>query len=389
MKIGVFGGTFNPPHFGHIQSVKAAVAQLGLDKLIIVPSATPPHKPVPDGTPSVEFRLNMAKLAFEDIPNSIVSDFEIKNGNMCYTIDTVTAIKRDFPESELFLLLGTDMYLSLYSWKDWENLLKLAAPAVFSRNNELKSEIENFSLTLREKFDVRAKIVDNTVLDISSSAIRDMLPNRGGIKYLDENVYSYIISNRLYGANPDWDWLRGKAHSMLDPKRVPHVIGCESEAVRLARHWGACEDEAREAGILHDITKKLDTEEQLQILRDHNIKIEPMAIGEEKLLHSKTGAVLAKSLFGVSDTVYNAIMWHTTGKAGMTDLDKIIYLADYIEPNRELDNIEILRELSYKNLNMAMAMGIQMSVTDLLERGKTPNVITLDALDSFKTDSRR
>ena len=385
MKIGIFGGTFNPPHVGHIQSAKTAAAHLKLDKLIIVPSAIPPHKPVPDGTPLCDFRQNMAKLAFEDIPNSIVSDIEIKNGSMCYTIDTVSAIKRDFPKSELFLLLGTDMYLSLKSWKDFEKLLKLAVPAVFSRNNGSGSEIENFSLILREQFDVSTKIVDNNVLEISSSEIRDMLPNRGGIKYLAENVYSYIIRNRLYDAKPDWDWLRTQAHSMLDPKRVPHVIGCESEAVRLAKHWGVNEDEAREAGILHDITKKLDTEEHLQILRDHNIPIEPMASGEEKLLHSKTGAVLAKSLFGVSDAVYNAIMWHTTGKAGMTDLDKIIYLADYIEPNRVLEDIEKLRELSYKNLNMAMKMGIQMAVTDLQERGKIPNVITLDALDSFKT----
>ena len=386
MKIGVFGGTFNPPHVGHVQSAKTASEYLGLDKLIIVPSAKPPHKPLPDGTPHADFRMNMAKLAFEDIPNAVISDIEIKSGNVCYTVDTISELKHEFPDSELYLLVGTDMYLSLKSWKNWEKLVKLAVPVVFSRNNNLKSEIENFSLNLHKQFDVRAKIVDNDVLDISSSEIRDKLLSRQGVNYLAENVYSYIIRNRAYGAKPNWDWLRAKAHSMLDPKRVPHVIGCESEALRLAKHWGVSEDDAREAGILHDITKKLDTEQHLAILREYNIPIEVIKDGEEKLLHSKTGAVLARGLFGVSDAVYNAIMWHTTGKAGMTDLDKIIYLADYIEPNRDLENIDTLRRLSYENLDMAMAMGIQMAVTDLQERGKVPNKITLDALDSFSTN---
>ena len=385
MKIGVFGGAFNPPHVGHMQSAKTAAACLELDKLIIVPSATPPHKSLPKNTPQPDSRMEMVKLAFENLPNSIVSDMEIKSGGVCYTIDTVSEFKREFPKAELFLLVGTDMFLSLEAWKDYKKLLELTTPAVFSRNNEKKSEIENFSSRLYAQFGIAAEIIDNDVIDISSSELRDMLPDRGGTKYLAENVYSYIIRNRLYGAKPDWDWLRSKAHSMLEPKRIPHVVGCESEAVRLAKHWNVDEDEAREAGILHDITKKLDTEENLNILRDHNVLIQPIAIGEEKLLHAKTGAVLAKSLFGVSDAVYNAIMWHTTGKAGMTDLDKIIYLADYIEPNRDLEGIDTLRESSYKNLNMAMTMGIQMAITDLQERGKTPNVITLDALNSFKT----
>ena len=385
MKIGVFGGAFNPPHVGHVKSAKTAAACLGLDKLIIVPSALSPHKSQPENTPHADFRMEMTKLAFELLPNSVVSDLEIKSNGICYTIDTISELKREFPKSEMYLLLGTDMYLSLKTWKNWENLLKLATPAVFSRNKNSKHEIENFSLILKEQFDVSTKIVDNSILEISSSEIRNMLPNRAGYKYLPEDVYSYIIRNRLYSAKPDWGWLRGKAHSMLDPKRVPHVIGCESEALRLAKHWTVDESEARAAAILHDITKRLDIEEHLQILRDHNMPIEPMSDGEEKLLHSKTGAVLAKSLFGASDAVYNAIMWHTTGNAGMTDLDKIIYLADYIEPNRDLEGIDALRELSYKNLNMAMAMGIQMSVTDLLERGKTPGEVTLGALNSFKT----
>jgi nicotinate-nucleotide adenylyltransferase len=98
------------------------------------------------------------------------------------------------------------------------------------------------------------------------------------------------------------------------------------------------------------------------------------------LLHSKTGAVLARALFGVSDAVYEAILCHTTGKAGMTKLDKVIYLADYIEPNRNLDGIEQLRSLSYLDIDQAVAMGIKMAVADLRERGKTPCAASLEAL---------
>jgi nicotinate-nucleotide adenylyltransferase len=104
---------------------------------------------------------------------------------------------------------------------------------------------------------------------------------------------------------------------------------------------------------------------------------------EEKLLHSKSAAVVARADFGVSDSVYNAILWHTTGRAEMTKLEKIIYLADYIEPTRKFEGVDDLRALSYNDLDKAMEMGIMIVVEDLKARGIMPNQTTIDALKEF------
>ena len=386
MKIGVFGGTFNPPHIGHLSSSESAAGRLGLDRLIIVPAGVPPHKPLPDGTPSAEMRLHMTRIAFKDAFNTDVSDIEIKSGKPGYTAHTVEGIKKDYPGAQIYLLVGTDMYLTLQTWKDSEKLLKAVTPAVFSRHAEDAEKIADYSLFLNKRYGTHTETIANRVVDISSSRLREMLPNREGAGYITDTTYSYIIKNRLYDAKPDWDWLRERAYSMLNPTRVPHVAGCEEEALRLARRWGVDLDDAREAAILHDITKKLVLEENVKILEEYGIPVGKLAFAEEKLLHSKSGAVLAKTLFGVSGEVYDAIMSHTTGKPGMSDLDKVIYLADYIEPERDFPGIEDLRAAAYNDINNAMIMGLEMSVQDMRERGITPNRATFDALNDIRIE---
>jgi nicotinate-nucleotide adenylyltransferase len=192
-----------------------------------------------------------------------------------------------------------------------------------------------------------------------------MLPARLGRKFFTDGVYAEIIKHRYYGAKPEFEWLRTKAYAYLDPKRVAHVAGCEQEAVRLAKRWGADEDDAAEAGILHDITKKYNGEEQLKLCCQYDIMTDTDEKENYKLLHSKTGAALSRDLFGISDEVYGAIFWHTTGKADMTLLEKIIYIADYIEPNRSFDGVEKLRALAYERLDKTLILGLEMSIDDL------------------------
>jgi nicotinate-nucleotide adenylyltransferase len=380
LRIGIFGGTFNPPHIGHELSAKTAARQLGLDLLIVVPAGTPPHKSLPAGSPSAQMRLNMTNAAFKDALNVVVSDFEIKNAGPGYTIDTVLAVKEDYPGAELFLLTGTDMYLSLEKWRDSNALLETVTPAVFSRSSDDMRRIADFSQTILQRYGVRTETVLNKVVEISSSELREMLPRREGTGYIADTNYSYIIRHRLYGARPDWDWLRARAYSMLSPARIPHVDGCEQEALRLAARWGADPDDARESAILHDITKRLSPEENISILEENGEAVGELEFAGEKLLHSKTGAVLAKAEFGVSQAVADAIMWHTTGRAGMSVLEKIIYIADYIEPMRDFEGVEQMRKLAYESLDKAMKMGLEMSVEDMTARGIVPNRTTFDAL---------
>jgi len=352
MRIGIFGGAFNPPHKGHVQAAETAVRQYMIDLLIVIPTGTSPHKALPTGSPSPEKRFIMTKNAFAGSDTAYVSDMEIFSRDSNYTIDTVKKIKQKYPDAELHLLVGTDMFDTLDTWKDSDILLKEVTPVLLPRN----------------------------VINISSSEIRELLPLRKGREFLSKSNYAYIIKHRLYQAKPDWDWLRECAHSMLSPLRIPHVDACETEALRLAKRWDVDPDDAREAAILHDITKKLDFSQNMCIIAEHGVEIEKLGDHEEKLLHSITGALLAKSEFGVSDNVSEAIMWHTTGKAGMSMLEKVIYIADYVESTRDFPGVEALRRVAYDNIDEAMIIGLEMTINDLRSRGISPNKTTYDAL---------
>lgn len=144
---------------------------------------------------------------------------------------------------------------------------------------------------------------------------------------MTDPVYGYIQRRGLYGVHTDLrrltpDRLRPIALSYLKPKRMPHVLGTEQEAVRLARQYGADETQARIAALLHDCTKKLDMDRQLALCRQYGIPLDDLEQHALKLLHAKTGAAIARDVFGVDDAVYWAIYWHTTGHPNMTKLEK-------------------------------------------------------------------
>ena len=384
MRVGIFGGTFNPPHIGHERCANEASVQLGLDLLVVVPVGVPPHKPLPPDTPCADIRLFMTHTAFSSTRNTIVSNIEVTNPEPSYTIETVNVISKIYPNSDLFLLLGTDMYLSLDTWKDVGLLLEQVTPAVFSRNTNDLIKIMEHSVHIKNRYGADTKTVRNDIIPISSSGLRDMLPDRSGLGYINDTIYSYIIKNRLYDSKPEWCWLRERAYSMLKPERVPHVAACEVAAVSLAERWGADPDDAREAAILHDITKKFGLEPHLRILEDHDPPVGLLLHAGEKLLHQRTGAALAKAIFGTSEAVTQAIRWHTTGRAGMTVLDKVIYLADYIEATRDFDGVEELRQKAFEDIDQAMVMGLEMTVRDISSRGITPDASTLEAIKDLK-----
>ena len=147
------------------------------------------------------------------------------------------------------------------------------------------------------------------------------------------------------------------------------------------RRGGADPEKAARAGILHDCTKYLEMEEQLQLCAKYGIVLDELERSAVKLLHSKTGACVARDVFGADEEVFAAIYWHTTGKADMALLDKILYMADYMEPNRDFDGVEELRRLCYEDLDAALQMGLEMSISDLRERGVPVHKNTQGALD--------
>ena len=379
MRILVYGGSFNPPHIGHVRSVRAAAASLRPDRIFLVPTALPPHKMLDLHSPPADERLYMTRLAFGEVPGAEILDIELKRRGASYTAHTITELKRDWPDAELIFLMGTDMLLSFSSWYHPEIIADCASLAVFSRQRGRDAEIKSTAESLHRRYGAPVYIIDGDPVDISSSELRALLPERGGSDMIPPDVYARIVQKRLYNAKPSFEWLRGQVYARLKPKRVAHVKGVEEEAVRLAERWDARVDDAREAAICHDITKNLDKTEQLRLCVKYAIMTNMTETAGEKLLHAKTGAALAADLFGLSAEVALAIRFHTTGRPGMTTLEMITYLADYIEPGREgFEGLEELRRTSYQDLDQAMELAMRMSLHEVRGKGYPAHSDTVD-----------
>ena len=386
MKIAVFGGSFNPPHKGHLNSALTAAKQLHPDKFFVIPDYLPPHKEMAEGSPTPQQRLELCRLNFAAVPHAEVSNMEITRGGKSYTADTLRELYARYPGAEIILLVGTDMLLTLDQWHDAEYILKNCTVAPFQRAPEDLRAIEVKAAALHAAFGTKVEIIQSTPFTASSTEIRAALTKRGGRELMTDAVYGYIIRNRLYGAKVNFDWLREKSYAMLKPKRIPHVRGCEEEAVRLAKRWGADPEQAAEAAILHDCTKKENGESQLALCCKYGITADIVERGSEKLLHAKTGAAIAEKEFGADAEVVSAIRWHTTGRANMSLLEKIIYMADYIEPNRDFPGVEKLRALAYEDLDKAMRLGFEMSLEDIRSYGIEPHTATMQALAYYSQE---
>lgn len=384
MKIAIYGGSFNPPHLGHVEAARTVAAVLAPDRLLIVPASVPPHKALADGSPTAQQRLELCRLAFADIPGAEISEIELRREGKSYSYDTVRLLREENPDAQLTLVVGTDMLLSFEKWYQFRYLLENCALAVLAREEDDLDELRTAAAYLRESYDADVTVLPHEPIAISSETIRERLGMRGGEDYLSDAVYAEIIRRRYYGAKPSLPWLREKTLKHLDEHRVAHVAGCESEAVRLAMRWGEDPELAAEAGILHDITKSLSFDEQLQLCEKYGIINDNSELEAPKLLHAKTGAALARDLFGVSDTVYAAIRWHTTGKPDMSLFEKILYLADYIEPTRDFEGIDELRELAFTDLDGAMVLGLGMTIDEIRRSGHEPYIDTLDAYAWYK-----
>lgn len=386
MRLAFYGGSFNPPHPAHVRACRLACEALKPDKLLVIPAATPPHKPLPEGSPDANERMALTRIAFRDLPEAEVSDMELHRAGRSYTSDTVSELRREYPDAELVMIMGTDMLLSFETWHEWRYILSEASLAVLPRDEGDLEPIRRMAEHLRISCGAVVYVLDVAPLPMSSSGMRELLVNRRGAGELDGEVYERIIRTRDYGAKPQLDWLRERAYAYLKPGRIPHVAGCEHEAVKLAERWGADPGDAAEAGILHDITKKLTMPEQLKLAEKYGIVFDALERENLKLTHAITGAALSREVFGVTDEVYGAIRWHTTGRPDMTLLEKLIYLADYIEPTRDFEGVEPLRALAYENIDAAMALGLKMSLEELKAGGIVPHSATVEALRWYGKD---
>lgn len=198
------------------------------------------------------------------------------------------------------------------------------------------------------------------------------------------SVYGYLMLQGLYGTAVDLtalttDQLRACCYAMIKAKRIPHMWGTETEAIKLAHRWGVDPVLAQKAAILHDCTKYWSHQEHLELCDSYGMELDPLEREGVKLLHAKSGAIVAKETFGMSEEVVNAICWHTTAKGNMTLLEQIIYVADYMEPCRNFDGVEALRQLAYQDLKGAVLMGCELSIAEMTQRNRPLHPRTQEA----------
>ncbi len=356
MKIGVFGGTFNPPHNGHVRLAKAAADELKLDKLLVIPSCIPPHKiaaKLADG----QERLEMCRLAFGCDPRFEVSPMELERGSRSYTVETLRELKALYPDSELYFIVGSDMLESFDKWYLWQEILSLSVLCAASREDGYSPDLSRFG-----KLAERIKIITLDPLEVSSTQIRN---STGEVspELLDPKVAAYIREHGLYddGLNRYRELLRGK----LNPRRLFHSE-CVSECAGvLAERYGASVEKARLAGLLHDVMKNAPANEQLALMPD----ITPLELLNTKVWHQISGeAFLRQNGIVTDEEILGAVRWHTTGKAGMTLLEKIIYVADFISADRDYKDVEVVRRLAYISLEHAILYTSRYTVNKMVSQ---------------------
>ncbi len=382
-RIGIYGGTFNPPHVGHIRAAQYAIDVLRLSKLLLIPSYIAPHKKLPPNSPTPEQRAQMLQIAAGE--RMEVSDIEITRGGTSYTYQTVEKLSGLYPDKELVLFMGTDMFLTFFSWREQKRILEKASIGVFYRGDAGELEQIADQKAKMEADGIKVYLVENQVTAISSTELRRLLVFRCAASFLPEGVEDYIRSNGLYGTQKDYrrlpmEELEQVVVGLLKPNRVTHVLGCRDTAAELARFWGVDETDAARAGLLHDITKALDGPLQLTLCQEYGMVLGDFSRQNPKTLHAFTGSLVAERIFGENREVVAAIRSHTTGKANMTTLEKILYVADYMEPTRDFPGVEELRRLSYENLDKALKLGLQMTLKLLEQRGQGISPESAEAL---------
>lgn len=199
MKCGIIGGTFDPIHFGHLFIAEEVRVKLELDKIIFIPTGSPPHKEIANITKPKQ-RFDMTVLATESNPHFYVSSIEQDLKGINYTIDTLKAIKKVMQDiSEIYFIVGADTLLQLHTWKNMSEILELCKFVVVSRPGFKSNEVDEEILRLEAKYGAKFINIETTSLEISSTEIRKRIKNSENIKYtLPESVEEYIVNNGLY-----------------------------------------------------------------------------------------------------------------------------------------------------------------------------------------------
>ena len=387
MKIGIIGGTFDPLHVSHINIASEAKKQFDLEQIWFMLSPNPPHKNS-ETVNSFEVRFEMLNIGLRDNCSFIPCDYEYKNGYR-YTADTLTCLKKDYPDNEFYFIIGSDSLINIESWYHPEIIFSCSTVLVAARNDGSMKNINAKITSLKEKYDCNIEVIFVEATDISSSEIRmhlsehkDEIPNQI-YKYIKEHNL-YQNTNQVKRMNPAE--ILEDLKKELNPHRYEHTIGVANTAKKMAEALGDNPNTAYLAGILHDCAKCIPDEEKVKLCKDNNIEITDMEMKNQFLLHSKAGAVLARNKYGINDDdVLSAITFHTTGKPNMTLLEKIIFSADYIEPSRnQAPNLDYLRKIAYSDIDLTVYTILRDTLNYLKSKGNSTDNIDVNTCKAYE-----
>ncbi len=374
-KTAVFGGSFDPPHRGHISVIKRLAKKF--DRVVVVPSFISPFKRDAKAV-SGESRIKMLEAAVGQIENVVISDYELKKGGISYSAETMEYFSREYAGDELTLVIGTDMVERLDEWKDFGRLVSLCSFFVVKREG-YDIEKDSFIVRSLEEKGARIKFGGFKVKNYSSTLGR-VSAAFGKSEIVGKDVLGVIAEENLYSEHDDI-FAAYKTFKMKKA-RINHTYRTVKAAVRLAMRYGVDINKTVTAAMLHDIGKYADE----KTLTENGVTVDRKVYSlPEAIVHAPVGAQIAKQYLGVKDKeIIDAIAEHTTGSENMSTLSKIIFLADYIEDKRDFENLDLIRKKAFESLDGGLIAALENTVEYLRRENAEIAPQTLKALEYYR-----
>ncbi|MDR2185231.1 MAG: nicotinate (nicotinamide) nucleotide adenylyltransferase [Treponema sp.] len=371
-RFAILGGSFNPPHLGHLFLAEAVLSELAYDRIILIPAYESPFKQGAGGAAPRD-RLDMLAASIPGDVRLTIDDTEIRREGVSYTIDTVKdIIERYRPADKPGLILGDDLAGDFPRWKGAGAIAGLADIIIARR---FSGKTVPFPYPCRE--------LHNEIINISSGMVRDRIRQGLSWRYLVAEGARIIIEDRgLYGLNPGgeaaglsdtgaWNLLvavEKAVHRMVSPSRFFHSRGCALLSWDLCRRFGLDPRAGYLAGLAHDMGKAFSEKELLELAGKDGEGFSKTERERPSLLHGRAAAVLLQDRFGIhNEDILEAVRRHTTGRENMGPLAKVVYIADKIEVSRR-DLDPRFRVLPEAGLDQLFAMVLDDTVAFLHSR---------------------
>ena len=403
-KIGIMGGTFDPIHVGHLILGEKAYEQLGLDKILFMPAGNPPHKRNRNGRATDELRTEMVRLAIEGNPHFELSLIEMNAEGFTYTYRTLERLKEQNPDTDYYFIIGADSLYNFTTWMEPSRICRACTIVVATRDHVPVKNLDQEMTYLSRQYGGCFIRLNTLNIDISSQLLRQWHQEGKSIHYyVPEAVVDYIEKHQIYHFSEmgpvfdqtegdtikmaDYDFIKmqKKLAKYLDEDRFAHTLGVMYTCASLAMVHGYDLKDAQVAGLLHDSAKCIPNKKKLKMCEEHKIPVTEFEKTHPFLLHAKLGAYVAEAKYGIRNReILSSITYHTTGKPEMSVLEKIVYIADYIEPARnKAPNLTKVRKLAFEDLDECMYEILKDTLSYFEENPKDVDAATKEAFEYY------